>query len=166
MQWSENRFRMQCSAQICTVKFCLFARVIHLGRQRLPRWYPDVKAIITQECQRCRKGDKGRHGTYYHVSFYDLQAQPFTMLPNSMDSWKKNGCSGAWNYDLWLVNASKTSCISSIANLWKTGCSVEEHRKRYVTEYYGAENDTAQLSIMEDCIRDYPRAMLPFRERG
>ena len=31
--------------------------------------------------------------------------------------------------------------------------------RRYVTEYYGAENDTAQLSIMEDCIRDYPRAM-------
>lgn len=53
-----------------------------------------------------------------------------------------------------------------IANLWKQDAlSAEEHRKRYVTEYYGAENDTAQLSIMEDCIRDYPRAMLPFGEK-
>ena len=32
------------------------------------------------------EGDKGRHGTYYHVSFYDLQAaNHITMLPNSME---------------------------------------------------------------------------------
>ena len=119
------------------------------------------------------EGDKGRHGTYYHVSFYDLQAaNHITMLPNSMEFVEKE-LTDALRHgitDLWLVNASNIKPhvypLSFIANLWKQDAlSAEEHRKRYVTEYYGAENDTAQLSIMEDCIRDYPRAMLPFGEK-
>lgn len=119
------------------------------------------------------EGDKGRHGTYYHVSFYDLQAaNHITMLPNSMEFVEKE-LTDAMRHgitDLWLVNASNIKPhvypLSFIANLWKQDAlSAEEHRKRYVTEYYGAENDTAQLSIMEDCIRDYPRAMLPFGEK-
>lgn len=37
------------------------------------------------------EGDKGRHGTYYHVSFYDLQAaNHITMLPNSMEFVEKS----------------------------------------------------------------------------
>ena len=48
-----------------------------------------------------QKGDKGLQGTYYHVSFYDLQAaNHITMLPNSMEICGKRieRCHGSWNY--------------------------------------------------------------------
>lgn len=71
------------------------------------------------------EGDKGRHGTYYHVSFYDLQAaNHITMLPNSMEFVEKE-LTDALRHgitDLWLVNASNIKPhvypLSFIANLW------------------------------------------------
>lgn len=119
------------------------------------------------------EGDKGRHGTYYHVSFYDLQAaNHITMLPNSMEFVEKE-LTDAMTHgitDLWLINASNIKPhvypLSFIANLWKKDAvSADEHRRRYVSEYYGAENASAQLSAMEACIRDYPKAMLPFGDK-
>lgn len=119
------------------------------------------------------EGDKGRHGTYYHVSFYDLQAaNHITMLPNSMEFVEKelNAAMKHGITDLWVINASNIKPhvypLSFIANLWKReALSAEEHRKRYVIEYYGTESNAEQLSGMEACIRDYPKAMLPFGEK-
>ena len=119
------------------------------------------------------EGDKGRHGTYYHVSFYDLQAaNHITMLPNSMEFVEKELEAAVAHgiTELWIINASNIKPhvypLSFIANLWKQKVlSAEEHRKRYVSEYYGMESDPAQLSRMVDCIRNYPESMLSFGDR-
>lgn len=119
------------------------------------------------------EGDSGRHGTYYHVSFYDLQAaNHITMLPNSME-FVENELNTAMAHgitDLWMINASNIKPhvypLSFITNLWKQNAlSAEEHRRRYIREYYGANCDSGQLSEMEACVRDYPQAMLSFGDR-
>lgn len=118
-------------------------------------------------------GDSGRHGTYYHVSFYDLQAaNHITMLPNSMEFVEKelNTAMAHGITDLWMINASNIKPhvypLSFIANLWKQNAlSAEEHRRCYIREYYGANCDSGQLSEMEACVRDYPQAMLSFGDR-
>ena len=119
------------------------------------------------------EGDCGRHGTYYHVSFYDLQAaNHITMLPNSMEFVEKelNTAMAHGITDLWMINASNIKPhvypLSFIANLWKQNAlSAEEHRRHYIREYYGANCDSGQLSEMEACVRDYPQAMLSFGDR-
>ena len=118
-------------------------------------------------------GDKGRQGTYYHVSFYDLQAaNHITMLPNSMEFVERE-LQDAMTHgitDLWIINASNIKPhvypLSFIANLWKADAmSAEAHRKKYIREYYGEDCMKEQLASMEECIRKYPEAMLPFGDR-
>lgn len=119
------------------------------------------------------EGEEGRHGTYYHVSFYDLQAaNHITMLPNSMEFVEKelNDAMAHGITDLWIINASNIKPhvypLSFIANLWKKhALPAEVHRRYYVREYYGTGDDSAQLSELEACIREYPEAMLPFGDR-
>ena len=127
---------------------------------------PRVSALPTE-------GDQGRHGTYYHVSFYDLQAaNHITMLPNSMEFVEKelNDAMTHGITDLWIINASNIKPhvypLSFIANLWKRNAlSAVEHRKKYVGEYYGSDCTENQLIFMEECISRYPEAMLPFGDR-
>lgn len=119
------------------------------------------------------KGDKGLQGTYYHVSFYDLQAaNHITMLPNSMEFVEKelNDAMDHGITDLWVINASNIKPhvypLSFIANLWKKkALTAGEHRKTYIREYYGADCTEDQLTCMEQCISRYPDAMLSFGER-
>ena len=127
---------------------------------------PRVSALPTE-------GDRGRHGTYYHVSFYDLQAaNHITMMPNSMEFVEKelNDAMTHGITDLWVINASNIKPhvypLSFIANLWKQNAlSAVEHRKKYVREYYGSDCTENQLIFMEECITGYPEAMLPFGDR-
>lgn len=127
---------------------------------------PRVPALPTE-------GDQGRHGTYYHVSFYDLQAaNHITMLPNSMEFVEKelNDAMTHGITELWVINASNIKPhvypLSFIANLWKRNAlSAVEHRKKYVGEYYGSDCTENQLIFMEECISRYPEAMLPFGDR-
>lgn len=119
------------------------------------------------------KGDKGLQGTYYHVSFYDLQAaNHITMQPNSMEFVEKelNDAMDHGITDLWVINASNIKPhvypLSFIANLWKKETlTAGEHRKTYIREYYGADCAEDQLTCIEQCIGRYPDAMLPFGER-
>ncbi len=119
------------------------------------------------------EGDGGRHGTYYHVSFYDLQAaNHITMLPNSMEFVEKelNTAMAHGITDLWMINASNIKPhvypLSFIANLWKQNAlSAEEHRRHYIREYYEVNCDSGQLSEMEACVRAYPQAMVSFGDR-
>lgn len=71
---------------------------------------------------------EGKHGIYYHASFYDLQAaNHMTMLPNTLDfverELKQVLDRGAEDY--WIVNCSNVKphvfTLSCIAQLWKTG---------------------------------------------
>lgn len=115
-------------------------------------------------------GLKGRrHGVYYHVSFYDLQAaNVLTMMPNSMDFVKKELTSG---YDrgitaLWLVNCSNVKPhvypLDFAAALWnRLDTEPEEHLEQYVCNYYG----NGFLGEMKECFKEYFRAVLPYGER-
>ena len=114
--------------------------------------------------------DHGRHGIYYHVSFYDLQAaNHITMLPNSMEFVEKELTTAMEHgiTELWMINASNIKPhvypLSFLANLWKRGnMTAEEHREKYIWDYYTPCEE--QLAAMEECLRSYPDAMLAFGE--
>ena len=117
--------------------------------------------------------DKGEHGTYYHVSFYDLQAaNHITMLPNSM-KFVERELTAAYEHrisKLWIINASNIKPhvypLDFIANLWKKNpLPADEHRKVYLRTYYTDERSEKSLEKMEQCMTEYASAMLPFGER-
>ena len=104
----------------------------------------------------------GRHGIYYHVSFYDLQAaNHITMLQNPPELIKKELQaalqSGADDY--WIINCSNVKphvyYLDFIADMWKTGdIDIEQHRHRYVSEYYPGEAHESGKCI-EMCFQKY-----------
>ncbi len=115
-------------------------------------------------------GEKGHHGTYYHVSFYDLQAaNHITMLPNSMEFVERE-LKNAMEHeitDLWIINASNIKPhvypLDFIANLWKKEpLSAEEHRIRYIAKYYGDTCDIKAQKQMKACMESYPETTVPF----
>ena len=117
--------------------------------------------------------DKGEHGTYYHVSFYDLQAaNHITMLPNSMEFVERE-LTSAYEHrisQLWIINASNIKPhvypLDFIANLWKENpLSAEEHRRVYLRNYYTDEGSEKNFEKMEQCMTEYAGAMIPFGER-
>lgn len=112
--------------------------------------------------------DKGRHGIYYHVSFYDLQAaNHITMLPNSpefvireLDTVLEHGVK-----DYWIVNCSNvkphTYFLDLIAKMWCEGkADIEQHREQYVSLYYGKENK----EWVSASLADYPKYALAYGE--
>jgi Glycosyl hydrolase family 115 len=102
---------------------------------------------------------KGRHGIYYHASFYDLQAaNHITMLPNSIDFVKnelKNVLShGAKDY--WIINCSNVKphvfFLDLISNLWTNGTINEQvWLENFVLQYFGS-NGAKQV---EKCYEEF-----------
>ncbi len=115
------------------------------------------------------KNDEGKHGIYYHVSFYDLQAaNHVTMLPNSpefvKDELEKVLQCNMRNY--WIINCSNVKphiyFLDFIANLWKWGTiDVSRHRKKYISMYYSAENTVP----VEKCLIDYHHFSVSYGEK-
>lgn len=105
--------------------------------------------------------DAGRHGIYYHVSFYDLQAaSQLTMLPNSPEFVKKELTEVLEHHadDYWIVNCSNVKphvyLLDFVSKMWTDGTvSVESHRRDYVSTYYGAENEKK----VSKCLAVYPK---------
>ena len=110
--------------------------------------------------------DHGRHGIYYHVSFYDLQAaNQLTMCANSPEFIERELedviSHGADDY--WIVNCSNVKphvyYLDLVAEMWKNGKTViSEQRERYVSEYYGAENAVT----VGKCLADYPKHAIAY----
>lgn len=114
------------------------------------------------------KTDKGKHGLYFHVSFYDLQAaNHITMLPNSpgfvageLDTVLDFGIC---NY--WMINCSNVKphvyFLDFIADYWKHGrINVDEHRKIYAQKYFGTKDADAVIK----CLKMYHECALKFGE--
>ena len=60
-------------------------------------------------CSLPSEGDRGRHGIYYHVSFYDLQAaNHITMLPNPPEFVRRELTEALDHHtdDYWIINCS------------------------------------------------------------
>ena len=115
--------------------------------------------------------DFGRHGIYYHVSFYDLQAaNHMTMLPNSPEFVRKKLLeamkSGAG--ELWIINGSNIKphvyFLDLIARIWKDGdVDVTQDRMDYVESYYG-KNNAVQIAGCLKAYKDYALAYGPHQD--
>lgn len=116
-----------------------------------------------------QQGDKGEHGIYYHVSFYDLQAaNHITMLPNSpefvlgeLGEVLEHGVK-----DFWLINCSNVKphvyFLDLISKVWRDGTiDLVKHRREYAARYYGEEN-AEQVSV---CLEAYPKYALAYGDR-
>lgn len=109
---------------------------------------------------------KGKHGIYYHVSFYDLQAaNHITMLPNSPEFVVRElGEIQERNMaEYWLVNCSNVKphvyFLDLIAEVWRQGnLDIERHREEYVRAYYGGN----ALPMVSDCFKAYPDYALAY----
>jgi hypothetical protein len=109
---------------------------------------PRVYALPTES-------DHGKHGIYYHVSFYDLQAaNHMTMMPNSPSFIRKElaDCLSHGAGDFWVINCSNIKphlyYLDLVAQMWQKG-DVEEGQftKNYTTAYYGSENAEAVTKL-------------------
>lgn len=114
------------------------------------------------------KKDNGRHGIYYHVSFYDLQAaNHITMLPNSAEfihGELKNVLEHNVK-DYWIINCSNVKphvyFLDMIANIWQDGdVDVERHLYGYVERYYGRNH----VEEIANCFREYSRHAVKYGE--
>lgn len=99
---------------------------------------PRVVSLPEQE-------DHSKHGIYYHVSFYDLQAaNHITMLPNNPEfvcAELKEVLSRGMD-DYWIINCSNvkphTYYLDMIAQIWRGRILTPElHRRQYIMDYYG-----------------------------
>lgn len=99
----------------------------------------------------------GRHGIYYHVSFYDLQAaNHITMLPNSVSFVRRelNGVLEHGAEDYWIVNCSNVKphifYLDYVAKLWRYGdCDPDQWLEKYVEAYYGKNGKEEIISCFE-----------------
>ncbi len=102
---------------------------------------PRVYALPTES-------DHGRHGIYYHVSFYDLQAaNHMTMMPNSPAFIGKelSDCLSHGAEDFWIINCSNIKphlyYLDLVARLWQTGSAdTAKYTQDYARTYYGTDN--------------------------
>lgn len=111
------------------------------------------------------RGTGGRHGIYYHASFYDLQAaNHITMLPNSTDfvqkELKKVLDHGADDY--WIINCSNVKphvfYLALMAQIWKNGAAEDGWADQYVKQYYGDE----QLAFVKQCFLEFPQYAIKY----
>lgn len=108
------------------------------------------------------------HGTYYHVSFYDLQAaNHITMLPNSME-FVEQELENAFEKGIkkfWIVNASNIKPhvypLDFIANLWSAEpVSAKMHLTQYIEKYYAV--DAPLKKQMQSCFEGYFKSTAAF----
>lgn len=112
------------------------------------------------------EGCEGKHGIYYHVSFYDLQAaNHITMLPNPPDFVKKELAQvmNRGMKDYWLVNSSNIKphvyYLDLLAAIWQKGeIDIEEHLAAYIRDYY-SRNHEKEIAA---CFRQYFLASLAY----
>ena len=112
------------------------------------------------------EGEKGPHGIYYHVSFYDLQAaNHITMLqvPPELvrEQLEETLAHGMGSF--WLINCSNIRphvyYLDFVARLWQSGdIDIERHAQEYASQYYGKDNASRVASL----IRDYHKSAVSY----
>ena len=114
------------------------------------------------------------NGTYYHVSFYDLQAaNVLTMLPNPMEL-VQDELENAYAHgvrELWIVNCSNIKPhlfpLDYVARLWRKSTPAAAQRTDYLRTCYAPALASAPdaddlLRNMEQAYRDYFNATVPY----
>lgn len=100
---------------------------------------------------------KGRHGVYYHVSFYDLQAaNHITMLPNSTEFavGELTQAMARGVHDYCIVNCSNVRphvfYLDLLRKLWQ-GLDTVYHAQEFAAIYYAGEQAAGCLSQYASC---------------
>lgn len=134
--------------------------------RRRGRHDPRIPALPNPE-------DKAAHGTYYHVSFHDLQASGhLTTLPNTLDFVRKELLQ-AYTLgvdDFWLINSSNIRPhaypLDFIRELW-TGkwLTEKEHADQFAAKYYADQTKLTEQVGVEDissCLQGYATSTLQY----
>lgn len=111
--------------------------------------------------------DINKHGIYYHVSFYDLQAaNHMTMQPNSVEfvSRELQHAFSSGVKDYLIVNCSNIKphafYLDAVRKLWSNGTLEEDqHMLEYIKDYY----EITEVNVIEDiktCYKGYSAATL------
>lgn len=110
-----------------------------------------------------------KHGIYYHVSFYDLQAaNHITMQPNSVEfiSRELQDAFSKGVKDYLIVNCSNIKphvfYLDALRKLWSEGSLDEEqHINEYINDYY----EITETNVAQDikaCYKGYTAATIKF----
>ena len=110
--------------------------------------------------------DSGRHGIYYHVSFYDLQAaNHITMLSNPPEFVYRelNEALSRKMDAFWIINCSNVKphlyFLDFIAQIWREGeTDTIQHRRRYIRRYYGEQG----IDLISECLETYFASAVQF----
>jgi len=108
----------------------------------------------------------GRHGIYYHVSFYDLQAaNHITMFPNTVDfvAEELNNAFERGVKDYLIVNCSNIRphayFLDAIRRIWfGEEVSGEEHSEKFCGKYFD------YIDGVSWCYDEYSENMIPYGE--
>lgn len=134
----------------------MVTRRMDLHNPRIPALPPD--------------GDnENKHGIYYHVSFYDLQAaNHMTIQPNSVEFINRE-LQNAFTKgvrDYLIVNCSNIKphafYLDALRKLWTNGSLEEDqHILEYITDYYGI-TETNLTEEIKACYKGYSAATIQF----
>ncbi len=104
-------------------------------------------------------GSPGRHGIYYHVSFYDLQAAShITLLPTPPEAVARELTKvlNANGGDMWIINCSNVKphvyMLSFIAEIWKNGTA---DPGQFGTDYFSEYYDPQNAAELYECQRSF-----------
>jgi hypothetical protein len=120
---------------------------------------PRVHALPPQE------DHINKHGIYYHISFYDLQAaNHITMQPNSLEfiSRELQDAFAKGVKDYLIVNCSNIRphafYLDALRKLWSNGTlDDEQHMVEYIKDYYGI-TETNVIEEIKACYKGYSDA--------
>lgn len=126
---------------------------------------PRIRALLEQN------NNHGKHGAYYHVSFYDLQAaNHITMQPNSLEFMKKE-LKEVFLYgkEYLIVNCSNIKPhvfqLEAIAKLWENGdIIIEDYKLEYVSKYFSLSKESEIVREIASLYTDYAKKTIAFGE--
>ncbi|WP_042457218.1 glycosyl hydrolase 115 family protein [Neobacillus dielmonensis] len=107
---------------------------------------------------------EGRHGIYYHVSFYDLQAaNHMTMLPNSVDmvNDELHHAFSKGVRDFLIVNCSNIRphvyYLDAVRKIWEgNAIASKSHAVQFAAEYFGEAEGVAE------CFSEYAKCAVKY----
>lgn len=105
-----------------------------------------------------REGEKGPHGIYYHVSFYDLQAANHITMLQVPPEFVREQLRKTLAHDMgsfWLINCSNIRphvyYLDFVARLWQAGdIDIRKHAEEYAAAYYGKANTERVTALIRD----------------
>lgn len=113
-----------------------------------------------------------KHGVYYHVSFYDLQAaNHITMFPNKLEFVKKELLDAfeAGADDYLILNCSNIKphvyFLDAVADLWNTGeLDIDKFEENYINTYFDKYHHLSQdvKSSIQNCFKQYGESTVSF----